>query len=99
MHELFLNMQQYVLDEWREKIKCDRKIYDLNFAPIFAEWRNNDNKNRYKKQKNGNDCGVWTGQAAKHTSNEIYPSFGHEEMTYFRQAQMIEILNGKVFGL
>eukprot|EP00483_Globobulimina_turgida_P007146 UN07160 len=89
--KFFRMIRLYLMDEWKDKLKSDVAKYELN----LDEWVDDNNCNKYPQQENGVDCGVFTSKCADWISDDLYPDYSQQDMSYFRERMMIEIISGK----
>eukprot|EP01084_Bolivina_argentea_P301643 520444_1 len=89
--DFFRIIRKYLEDEWKDKLKCDKNKYDLN----LNEWKEDNNIGKYPQQENGVDCGVFTSKCADWISDDLYPDYAQQNMSYFRERMMVEIVQGK----
>ncbi len=88
--EFFIIIKQYLLDEWKDKLKCDKNKYNLN----INEW-DEYNTEKYPQQENGFDCGLFTCKCADWLVDDLFPDYKQENMSYFRKRMIVEIIQGK----
>ena len=87
----FNNMRKYIVDEFQDKLKGDQSKYNLD----LKQWKQNNNRSKYPQQQNGVDCGVFTSKCADWISDDLYPDYSQQDMQYFRNRMMVEIIRGK----
>ncbi len=74
--DFFDTMEDYLTAEWKDKLKCDKKKYDLN----LDDWTRDDNAGRYHQQENNSDCGVFSLKCGDYISKNVYPIFKQANM-------------------
>ncbi|KAL0117182.1 hypothetical protein PUN28_010193 [Cardiocondyla obscurior] len=79
-------LKQYLQDESLDKKK---KAYDMN------DWKLQSAKN-IPQQMNGSDCGVFSCMFAEYICANKKLTFTQDDMPYFRNKMVYEILNGKL---
>jgi len=87
----FRTIRKYLSDEHKDKLKGDMGKYMLD----LNEWTNDDHKSSYPQQNNGVDCGVFTSKCADWISDDLYPNYSQNDMSYFRKRMIVEIIRGK----
>ena len=86
---------KYIIDEFQDKLKDDKTKYKLD----LKQWKQENHRGKYPQQKNGFDCGVFTAKCADWISDGLYPDYSQQNMQYFRNRMMIEIIRGKTLNL
>eukprot|EP01083_Nonionella_stella_P166692 558048_1 len=89
--EFFRIIRKYIEDEYKDKLKGDKTKYNLD----LSEWSNDNHRDKYPQQQNGVDCGVFTSKCADWISDELYPDYSQQDMQYFRERIMVEIIRGR----
>lgn len=89
--QYFKVMRKYLENEYRDKQIKQQIGQGLN----LNEWKNKIGN--MPKQNNNNDCGIFTLITAHSISNKIInPTFTQNDIPYFREKIMIDILKGFV---
>jgi Ulp1 family protease len=84
-------MRQYLKDEWRNGIHNTEGEFPWN------DWNlETSSTSSNPQQMNGYDCGVFTCMFADKLSNDEDMSFNQEDVTKFRKAMLLDILDGEV---
>lgn len=79
-------LKQYLLDESMDKKK---QAYDI------SDWKLHSAK-KIPQQMNGSDCGVFSCMFAEYVCANKKITFAQEDMPYFRNKMVYEILKGKL---
>ena len=90
-YRVFRIMRRYLIDEYDDKMILDDDSPILN----LNEWTNYDGK-KYAKQRNSDDCGVFTLKCCEFLSDGKFPTFTQADMPHFRRQIMVNIINRHV---